>query len=171
MSTQPTVDGVENDEERPVVAEERPVVAEAMGRRTSPTLTVPIVSPSSKSVNPVRLSSPLPSGLLTAFDLIARRGPGGSSWAAPLGDDPIAFLLDSISDAANLWSADGALLSRNRASIAFGPISAWLPPNPEPASAVEAFSAHDRLYERRYLHCRMHEGEYVLEVIRELTPY
>ena len=164
MSTQRTIDGAKNDEQRPIVVD-------AIGRRSPPTLVIPIVSPSLKSAKPVPLGAPLPSGLLTAFDLIARRGAGGASWAAPLGDDPIAFLLDSISDAANLWSADGALLSRNRASIALGPISAGLPPNPEPASAVEAFSAHDRLYERRYLHCRMHAGEYVLEVIRELISY
>jgi hypothetical protein len=164
MSTQQKIEGVENDELRPIVVK-------AMDRRSPPTLVVPIVSPSSGSANRVRLSLPPPSGLLTAFDLIARRGVGGSSWAAPLGDDPIAFLLDSISDAANLWSADGALLCRNRASIALGPISAGSPPSPEPASAVEAFSAQDRCYERRYLHCRMHAGEYVLEVIRELTHY
>jgi hypothetical protein len=164
MSTQQTNEGVENEEVRPTVAK-------AMDRRSPPTLVIPIVSPSLESANRVRVSLSPPSGLLTAFDLIARRGAGRSSWAAPLGDDPIAFLLDSISDAANLWSADGALLCRNRASIALGPISAGPPPSPEPASAVEAFSAHDRRYERRYLHCRMQAGEYVLEVIRELTHY
>jgi hypothetical protein len=164
MSTRQTIEGVENDELRRIVVK-------VTDRRSPPTLVVPIVSPSLESANRVQLSLPPPSGLLTAFDLIARRGAGGSSWAAPLGDDPIAFLLDSISDAANLWGADGALRCRNRASIALGPIAAGPPPSPEPASVVEAFSAQDRRYERRYLHCRMHAGEYVLEVIRELTHY
>jgi hypothetical protein len=107
-------------------------------------------------------------GLLTAFDLIARRGSGESSWAAPLGGNPIAFLLDSISDAANLWSADGALLCRNRASMAFGLIPFVPAAIYEPESAVEAFSVRGRQYERRCLRCRMQAADYVLEVIHEL---
>jgi hypothetical protein len=107
-------------------------------------------------------------GLLSAFDRIARRGSGECSWAAPLDDDPIAFLLDSISDAANLWTADGARLCRNRASIAFGLISFVPAPICTPEGAVEAFSVEGRRYERRCLRCRIQAADYVLEVIRKL---
>jgi hypothetical protein len=107
-------------------------------------------------------------GLLTAFDLIARRGSGECAWAAPLGDDPIAFLLDSISDAANLWSADGARLCRNRASVALGLVSRMPGPTSESASGVEAFSTRGRRYQRRCLRCRIRAADYVLEIVREL---
>lgn len=162
MSTRSSIDGVENREVRPTA-----VAAE--NRQSASTLGAPTGSPSSESANGVGHGSQSASGLLSAFELIARRGAGRSSWAAPLGDDPIAFLLDSISDAANLWSASGSLLCRNRASIALGSISAVPPPSPGPGSAVEGFSVQDHRYERRYLHCRMRARDYVLEVVREVT--
>jgi signal transduction histidine kinase len=109
--------------------------------------------------------------LFGAFDLIARRGEGPFSWAAPLGSDPIAFLLDSMSDAANLWRTDGALLYRNRASLALGTRVAASAPAAltEPANAIEAFDVQGHRYERRCLRCRMRATPFVLEVIRELA--
>ena len=107
--------------------------------------------------------------VIGAFDRIARRGEGPSSWAAPLSNDPIAFLLDSMSDAANLWRAvDGALLYRNRASLALGTTVTAPAALAERSSAIEAFDVQGRRYERRCLRCRMRGMFYVLEVIREL---
>ena len=54
--------------------------------------------------------------LLRAFAMLSRRGTGLGSWAAPFRHDPIAFLLDSVSDATNLWGPAGELLYRNRAA-------------------------------------------------------
>ncbi len=107
--------------------------------------------------------------LLGAFDLIARRGEGPASWAAPLGGDPIAFLLDSMSDAANLWRADGTLCYRNRASLALGTIASAPADLGETASAIEAFYVQGQGFERRCMRCRMCATPYVLEVIRELA--
>jgi hypothetical protein len=166
MSTQSTIEAVDDGELRPIVvkiSDRQPPSRSEVSDMSSG------FEAASRACMPFSLQTA--SGLLTAFDLIARRGTGESSWAAPLGDDPIAFLLDSISDAANLWSADGALLCRNRASLALGPISAAPSSSAEPASVVEAFSARDRRYERRSLRCRIHSGEYVLEVIRELAHF
>jgi anti-sigma regulatory factor (Ser/Thr protein kinase) len=109
--------------------------------------------------------------LFCAFDRIARRGEGASSWAAPLGGDPIAFLLDSMSDAANLWRADGALLYRNRASLALGTIVTASAPAglSGPAGVIEVFEVQGQRYERRCLRCGMRATPYVVEVIRELA--
>jgi signal transduction histidine kinase len=104
--------------------------------------------------------------LLSAFDLIARRGAGESSWAVPFGDDAIAFLLDTMSDAANLWSVEGSLLCRNRASIALGSISGAPDANGGPDTGIELFEAAGRHYERRYLRCHILATPYVLEIIR-----
>lgn len=99
--------------------------------------------------------------LLAAFDLLARRGEGALPWAAPFRDDPIAFLLDTVSDGANVWGPGGQLLYQNRAARELGVgLSSDVP--------VEEFSARGRRFERRCLRCRSSRGEYVLEIIREI---
>ena len=101
--------------------------------------------------------------LLDAFQLLTRRGAGMLAWAAPFRDHPIAFLLDSMGDAANLWGAQGELLYQNRAAAALGLGRADDLPS-------EGFATDGRLFERRCLRFRADEVEYVLEVIHEVRP-
>src|SRR5262245_7747611 len=58
--------------------------------------------------------------LLEAFELLSHRGIGLSAWAAPFRDDPLAFLLDTVSDAARIWNAHGDLVYENRAATQLG---------------------------------------------------
>jgi len=101
--------------------------------------------------------------LLGAARLLNRRGPGRLAWASPFRDDPIAFLLDSMSDAMNIWAVGGELLYQNRAAAELGVGS-------RNAVPLEAFSSSGRHFERRSLRCRAHGVDYVLEIIREVPP-
>jgi PAS domain-containing protein len=58
--------------------------------------------------------------LLGAARLLNRRGAGSLAWAAPFRDDPIAFLLDSMSDGMIIWAVGGELLYQNRAAAELG---------------------------------------------------
>jgi hypothetical protein len=100
--------------------------------------------------------------LLGAARLLNRRGPGRLAWAAPFRDDPIAFLLDSMSDAMNIWAVGGELLYQNRAAAELGVAGS------RNAVPFEAFSASGRHFERRSLRCRALGVDYILEIIREV---
>jgi len=100
------------------------------------------------------------SHLLIAFELVSRRGTGGQAWAAPIGDDPLAFLLDSVSDAMNVWQG-GRLLYRNRAALRLGLGRC-------DGARLEDFYVQGRHFERRSLRCGWAGRDYVLEIIREL---
>jgi hypothetical protein len=99
--------------------------------------------------------------LLAAFHLLAQRGAGHGAWAAPFRHDPIAFMLDTIGDAINLWSAEGALLYRNAAAaelcVGYSGFAPW-----------ESFVSAGRRFERRCLRYHLGAGDYILEVIHEL---
>lgn len=99
--------------------------------------------------------------LLSAFELLAQRGDGSEPWALPFRDNVLAFLLDSMGDAANLWSAEGELLYRNRASeqLHFGRFDA-------PATAQLTYRG--RRFERRAAECTSRGRRYVLEILREV---
>ena len=99
--------------------------------------------------------------LLEAFALLTRRGPGDGAWAAPFLHDPIAFLLDSISDAANVWGPGGELLYRNRAATELD-IGYFH------AAPVQQFYLSRRCFERRSMRYRSHGADYLLEIIREV---
>ena len=99
--------------------------------------------------------------LLRAFSLVARRGEGLTGWAAPFRHDPIAFLLDSMSDAANLWSRDGHLLFRNRAASELDLGYAGERP-------VGEFQERGRRFERRTVSYQHDGRELLLEIIRAL---
>lgn len=88
-----------------------------------------------------------------------------------LGTDPLALLLESMSDAVNVWRSDGALLYRNRASLALGTLMSSSAPAglTESASVTETLDVKGQQFERRCLRCRVHGAPYVLEVIRELA--
>jgi hypothetical protein len=98
--------------------------------------------------------------LVAAFQLLACRGTGPLAWAASLRHDPIAFLLDTSSDAITLWGSQGELLYRNRTAERLGlgrcEETAW-----------EVLTAGDRRLERRCCRVRYGNARYVLEIIGE----
>jgi len=101
------------------------------------------------------------SALLGAFELLTHRGNGNAAWASPFRDNALAFLLDSISDATNLWSLAGELLYRNRAAEQLG-IGRC------DDTAAEELTAHGRRFERRATRCHCGGREYVIEILRDL---
>ncbi len=101
--------------------------------------------------------------LLSAFELLTHRGNGSAAWASPFRDNALAFLLDSISDATNLWGPEGELLYRNRAGEQLG-IGRC------DDTAVEELTIRGRRFERRAARCRCRGKEYVLEILRDLEP-
>jgi len=101
------------------------------------------------------------SALLSAFELLTHRGNGSEAWASPFRDNALAFLLDSMSDATNLWGSEGALLYRNRAAEELG-IGRY------DDTAVEELTIRGRRFERRTARCRCEGKEYLFEILRDL---
>lgn len=100
------------------------------------------------------------SALLDAFELLNLRGDGREAWASPFRDNALAFLLDAMGDAANLWGPDGLLLYRNRAAQELGLGLA------DDTAAQELVMA-GRRFQRRTAQCRCRGQSYMLEVLRE----
>lgn len=100
------------------------------------------------------------SALLDAFELLNHRGDGREAWASPFRDNPLAFLLDSMGDATNLWGPDGLLLYRNRAAQELGLGLA------DDTAAQELVMA-GRRFQRRTAQCNCRGRCYMLEVLRE----
>jgi hypothetical protein len=98
--------------------------------------------------------------LVAAFTLLASRGIGPLAWTAFFRHDPIAFLLDTTSDAINLWGAKGELLYRNRAAER-------LKMGRSEETAREVLWPRGRRVERRCCRFRCGHGVYVLEIIGE----
>jgi hypothetical protein len=101
------------------------------------------------------------SSLLHALGLLSRRGIGGLAWSTPFHDDPIAFMLDSMNDALNVWDADGKLVFQNRTALGLGLGQAS-------DAAYEVFSSGGRRFERRCQRCRARGQSFVLEIIHEV---
>ncbi|WP_447980165.1 hypothetical protein [Candidatus Nitrospira bockiana] len=98
--------------------------------------------------------------LVAAFELPAYRGAGPLPWAASFRHNPIVFLLDTMTDAVNLWGSRGELLYRNRAAEQLG-----LGRCEETAHDVLLSSG--RHLERRCCRFRCGHAEYFLEIIGE----
>lgn len=101
--------------------------------------------------------------LLSALTRLTRRGEGSAAWAAPLVDDPIAFLLDATGDYVNVWGPTGERLYSNHpdAELRFG----------TPTGArVEELAIGQRHFQRRSLSFSLFDARYVVEVLRELRP-
>jgi hypothetical protein len=111
--------------------------------------------------------------LLAAVRRLGRRSEGPQAWTAPLSEDPIAFLLDAMGDAVNLWGPSGQLIYRNRAAAelqldwpaAVG--SAALGPAP-PLARVQRLTIGERRFERRCLSFLPREMPYLLDVVTEV---
>jgi hypothetical protein len=104
------------------------------------------------------------SSLLHALGLLSRRGTGGLAWSTPFHDDPIAFMLDSMNDALNVWDAEGKLLFQNRTALDLGLGRAS-------DAAYEEFSSGGRRFERRCQRCRARGQSFVLEIIHEMPSH
>jgi hypothetical protein len=98
--------------------------------------------------------------LVAAFTLLGSRGMGPLAWTASFRHDPIAFLLDTTSDAINLWGSNGELLYRSRAAerLKMG--------RPD-ETAREVLWPNGRRVERRCCRFRCGRAIYVLEIIGE----
>ena len=101
--------------------------------------------------------------LLGAFRLLARRGTGSMPWSTPYDHDPIAFLLDAVTDAMNVWGPNGQLVFRNRAAAQLDAGSCG-------DAFVLSFVERGRHFERRCMRCDFQGTAYVLEVVREVWP-
>lgn len=106
-------------------------------------------------------SGDIPSAaLVAAFALLARRGNGPLAWTTFFRHDPIAFLLDSTSDAINLWGPQGELLYRNRAAEG-------LKMGRSDETPREVLWPSGRRLERRCCRFRCGNAEYVLEILTQ----
>ncbi len=99
--------------------------------------------------------------LITACELLARRGPDPQAWTTPFRQDPIAFFLDVTSDPVNLWGPHGVLVYRNHAAERSG-----LSDGNEVIR--EDFVGAGRRFERRCLQLEYRDVAYVLEIF---TPF
>jgi len=85
-----------------------------------------------------------PAALLAAVELLGVRSEGTEPFTLSPSNDPIAFLLDAVTDAVSLWRGT-SVLYRNR--------------------AAEHLDSSDRSLERRELRFRLDDAEYVLEIV------
>ena len=99
--------------------------------------------------------------LLSALRHLTFRAGEPGAWATPLAQDPIAFLLDAVDEAVNVWSARGELLYSNRAATDLDLDCAAHP-------GVTSFVRGGKRYERRCLAFGAYSTTYVLEIVREL---
>jgi hypothetical protein len=100
-------------------------------------------------VLPIRRRHPAEPGiaaLVAAAEHLGRRSDGPEGWSAAPGSDPIAFLLDTMADAVNVW-AGPSIVYRNR--------------------AAERLEASARPLVRRTLRFPHDGTDYLLEIITE----
>jgi hypothetical protein len=101
--------------------------------------------------------------LITACELLGRRGPDPQAWATPFRQNPIAFLLDTTSDPVNVWGPDGTLVYSNRAAE-----KNKLDTEVRHDTAAETFVGAGSRFERRCTRFECVGIDYVLEVFREV---
>jgi hypothetical protein len=116
-------------------------------------------SPIMRAERPTPPSNLLP--LLSAMRHLAFRAGEPGAWATPLGTDPIAFLLDAVDEAVNVWTAGGALVYSNRAAADLDLERAGHP-------GVTSFMRGNQRFERRCLAFDAYGTSYLIEVVREL---
>jgi hypothetical protein len=95
--------------------------------------------------------------------LLGRRGPDPQGWTSPFRQDPIAFLLDTTSDAVNVWGPAGTLVYSNRAAEKHK-----LDTEARHETAAETYVGAGFRFERRCTRFECAGIEYVLEVFREV---
>ena len=103
------------------------------------------------------------SQLLHAFELLNRQGTGAFAWAAPFRDDPIAFVLDSMSDAVRIWSSSGELIFQNR-------MATRLDVQAGDGYPLERLICRGQRVEKRSLRCTGAGVDYLIEIAHAVTP-
>ena len=103
--------------------------------------------------------------LLSALRHLAFRGVEPRPWATPLSADPIAFLLDTVGEAVNVWTGAGELLYSNHTAA---DLRAHLQLGGPPQAGVSSWTLGERRFERRGLAFDAYGTTYVLEIVREL---
>ena len=99
--------------------------------------------------------------LLSALRHLAFRAGEPGAWGAPLARDPIAFLLDSITEAVNVRTASGELVYSNRSAADFGPLGSADP-------GVTELARGGQRFERRAVAFEAVGTTYVVEIVREI---
>jgi hypothetical protein len=99
--------------------------------------------------------------LLSALQRLSFRSGDPGAWAAPLSEDPIAFLLDTVGEVVNVWTTGGELVYTNRAAT--DPPELDDPARP----GVMAYGRGGRRFERRAIAFDAYRTTYVIEVVRE----
>jgi hypothetical protein len=100
--------------------------------------------------------------LLSALQRLSFRAGEPGAWAAPLAEDPIAFLLDTVGELVNVWTTGGELVYSNHS--ASDPAELDGPATP----GVTSYGRDGKRFERRALAFAAHRTTYVIEVVREL---
>ncbi len=100
--------------------------------------------------------------LLSALHRLSFRAGEPGGWAPPLAEDPIAFLLDTVGEAVNVWTTAGELVYSNHAATDQAELDG-------PASpGVTSYRRGGRRFERRALAFDTYQTTYIIEVVREL---
>lgn len=100
--------------------------------------------------------------LIEAFLRLSFRGEGEEAWAPALAENPLLFLLDTISDAVVLRLEHGNMLYANPAARNMGVLQS------RPTTAFEKLRLNDQLYERRCMSFSAGPNTVVLEVLRRV---
>ncbi len=100
--------------------------------------------------------------LLEAIERLRRQGPGPCAWRTSFCDDPIAFILDSISDALVLRDEKGKVLYANNAAHQLGILNAC-------DQDYEEFYDHGIKYFRRSMRYQLPNQVIVIEVASRLS--
>jgi len=111
----------------------------------------------------VRRTDPLEL-LLEAFARLSFRSEGAFAWAPALAENPLAFLLDAVSDAVVLRSSSGRAVYANPSARRMVIPERW----PEAEAAHEVLQVEDGQYERRCMSFSQGGETFVLEVLRRM---
>ena len=98
--------------------------------------------------------------LLSALRHLAFRAGEPGAWGAPLARDPIAFLLDSITEAVNVRTTSGELVYSNRSAAELDPLGPVVP-------GVSELARGGRRFERRAVVFEAVDATYIVEILRE----
>jgi hypothetical protein len=100
--------------------------------------------------------------LLSALQRLAFRAGEPGAWAAPLAEDPIAFLLDTVGEVVNVWTTEGELVYSNHAATDPAELDGPVMPG------LTLYRRGGRRFERRALAFDAYRTTYVIEIVREL---
>lgn len=104
--------------------------------------------------------------LLEAFARLSFRSEGAFAWAPALSENPLAFLLDAVSEAVVLRSSSGRAVYANPSARRMVIPERW--PDASSETGLEVLQVEDGQYERRCMSFSLGGETYVLEVLRQV---